>query len=482
MWRADWALPFEGPLTLLWKLADANCLYASQLCRLLWRKPLLPGGSAQVHGRTLLVPAWMNGAPSQLGLMVRQSGLDRISSRWATSLASDRYFRFCRSCLSEGYQSIFCQIDGLQACPIHHEPLHAACPHCGEPTPRYAVTRLSMAAPFRCPLCGAYYGRQPYSVIVRHYLPLAASSFEPYARIMKWLSAIDMLQLTWPRLEDWQVGCQGEMDDVARRRGVFLVFTRLRPLVCAESNALPHLHIAERFDHVPPRSESDDHALMPAVSGDETLRRIMLYRALRRHFKRALQRRHRRCFAFAARCVHIEWGIWQEMFAPPEICPEVFGFLLWRHHFEEMFGYRPAGKQSLCLRKEILGWPRDEGVTTAAWGAFALISLAAFRRVAFAWCEQVSEIAGLNGTARKVRWREIFGAFRTALSPHFWTCPPSVTALHLLDEERLEGVCLVVDGHVGHEHDVLTDQHPHGRPSLSDAMSSELRSEIAALD
>lgn len=445
-WRGQWSYPYEGPLTLLWKVVEANFLNPSQLCQILWGKSLLFNDLPRVHGRTFLSTAWMIPAKYELGKKIRAAGLDFISSRWANFLGSDSHIRYCRSCLSEGYQSIFCQIDGLLECPIHREPLCAACHACGEATGRYALTELTMSLPFKCPKCGAFYGDRPFSILVRNYSSLDESHFEPYNQIFTWFSEIASPRMSWPSFRDWQIGGDDALGQGEQRRAFFFVLTRLNPIAGMGSMAVHRMSIDVHVHRLRLGNAPSSGLLDSPDTRDEWIRRTHLYRALRRHVIRTLLRRHRRCLARALTRLTINWGS-LEIYPTGEICPLAFAFFLWRHHLEEA-DVLEAPQGSLCLRTSILGWPGDDDVTTNAWGSFASMSFGACYQAAIEWCTEAAAMERLDEKEKEVRWRELVGMFRARLSPRILAWPSSVSYIRLADEGRREQMLAIVGRHI----------------------------------
>lgn len=376
---------------------------------------------------------------------MRARGLDVVSSRWATVLASDSHIRYCRSCLSEGYQSIFCQIDGLLECPIHREPLYSVCHACGAPTARYALTYLSMAVPFKCPLCQSFYGDRPFSILAGNHSSQDNSYFEPYAALFRWLLQIGSPLVSWPTLRDWHWGDDRALLQGERSRAIFCILTRLHPIEVKGSLAVDHSRIALHVHRVPPAEVSVIALPNSDDSGNERVRRTHLFRSLRRHLMRSLLRRHRRCVAGALERLTINWDS-LEMYPTSEICPLAFGFLLWRHHFEEPDLLREPHR-GLCLRTSVLNWPGQTGVTTKAWGSFASMSFAACFQVAIEWATESAALADLDEKAREVRFRELVGMFRVKLSPRILAWPSLVTCIRLADEACREQVLAVVRMH-----------------------------------
>ena len=431
IWQDEWSLPHEGPLTQLWKIAAANSLAPRELCNLLFRKPLLPNDASGLHGRSLLATRWMTateGDPSRLATVVSSSGLDVISAKWGTVLASDRHLRYCPLCIAEGYQSVLCQMDGLIRCPVHDVPILDICAACLAPTPRYALTALTMSSPFCCPNCGRPYGRSGFS------LPLLQFAKEvidvnKYGMVSRWLSKLEASEISWPQLQSWQCCPEGEVGDEERRATVLHLLTHLFPLSLARKFMVKRPVTVSVFPHYhTPTQSSGSKQDGP---DDECDQREELYSAIRRHVRRTLGRNHRSCLKSSLWPLEIEWG--NEVLRPAvATCPLAFGYYLWRHHFESNLRselQHSSPHQMPELRKEVLAWPADFEVSAKVWATFALMSFFSFMQVAREWCEREEALGRTSPEFQSMM--EILADFRRALSPRYVVWSPRITFLRV---------------------------------------------------
>lgn len=464
VWRDEWKAPYEGPLTILWKLALANCLTPSELCDRLFGLHLLGGDPSGMHGRTLLAPQWMAGvkcSPTVLGQMVRRSGLDMASAKWVGTIAADEHVRYCKACVTSGYQSVYCQIDGLATCPIHGLPLLEECTACGAPTPRYAFTHLVISNPYRCSACDEPLGSMLWSPTAETGLREQGGSdkWTAYRDLEIWMSGLDKLQLFWPHLAAWQCSREGAPEEVHRRIGVFAILSQLITL---------RLKRACRRMPVPNISMSTHRSVVAGTSAP--LRHVVVtqgemkrnaYVAIRRHIRRILVRHHRSCLRDGAKALHIEWD--SELLHPvAPICPQVFAYFLWRHHFEANLTIQSRttpSRRTLALRDEAIAWPVDWNVGVKAWSKFVVLSFFAFSQVAREWVEQTE---GLTTTpyerAGVTALMQLLGDFRMALSPKFMAWTNRVTAFSAKRFSQGDEEDIVIVGPAGDLRETLS---PH---------------------
>ncbi|NMG30626.1 hypothetical protein [Aromatoleum evansii] len=431
IWRDVWASPFEGPLTRLWKLLVLNASGPAYVSRILFGRNLVGSAAAKTHGRSLLLTQWM--APegkltNALADSIYRAGLGTFSSQWANAIASDHQIRFCNSCLSAGYQSIFCQIDALLQCPVHGDPIIDYCMRCGAPTPRYALTAETMAMPFCCPRCGGGLSlptaaTASLSCYERSRQEFGDKEVSQYGIIADWLRRLDETEIYWPSAAEWRPGSDAEPPDKARRAAVFSVLSNIVPFKCgAGDTAIPQLRVATvRHD------KSSVTVSAPRSRKRENAERIAVYSAICKSVRRVLQKYHRRCLKQAEAILHVEWGndiLWPSS----SVCPFAFGFQLWRHHFEERRQYGKTGRTGkLRLRKRVLAWPGDRGIDSAMWGEFVLMSLLANLQVAIEWCERASSLPADYGRPLTPDVLEMIQDFRAELSPQFRAWSPRVT-------------------------------------------------------
>lgn len=431
VWQDAWGNPFEGALTLLWKIAAANCLTPSELCHALFGMRLLPNSAAGMHGRTLLVPRWMENAPaaSVLGRLVRHSGLDKTSPKWAHFLASDAHIRYCKACLAQGYQSVYCQIEGLRACPVHGLPLLNICTACGAPTPRYALTSASMAAPYCCPSCGEPFADRLWSPVLHETPQRRSRPRGSYRRLGKWLSELERHNLFWPQFQSWQPGKEVQLE-AGRRIEAFEVLGRIIPLWLAGPGKIQArgTRWVRSFPAVRPDAplQFKTHDLPTDIDA-----KLNVYRAIRRHIRRSLMRSHRNCLRTAAKALHLDQDT-ELLYPDSSICPLVFAYYIWRHHFESDMALNPrltADSHALSIRDEAISWPVDLDVSARTWAMFAMSSFFAFAEVAREWHDQVEALAETNGKLSFTALMQCLTDFRVALSPKYLVWSARITYL-----------------------------------------------------
>lgn len=431
IWRDVWVSSFEGPLTRLWKLLVLNAFSPADVSRILFGRSLLGGAAAKIHGRSLLVTQWMapNGDLSNaLADSIRRAGLGTFSRRWVTAIASDHHIRFCNRCLSHGYQSIFCQIDALQRCPVHGDPIVDCCMRCGTPTPRYALTTEAMAMPFCCPRCGGGLSvptpaAASLSCYERSGRQFSEMDVSRYGIIADWLRELDKAEVYWPSEKEWRPGSDGEPPDKARRTAVFSVLSHMVPLMLgANEITTPPVRVATVL-----RDKGSLPVAAPLNRKRENAERAAIYSAIRQSVTRVLRKSHRRCLEQAQAILHVEWS--NDILWPSDsVCPLAFGFELWRHHFEEQRQFAKRRRtDKLRLRERVLVWPGDRPISSAMWGEFVLMSLLANLQVAIEWCERASRFPANYDRPLAPEILELIESFRAELSPRFRAWSPRVT-------------------------------------------------------
>lgn len=434
VWQERRSAALEGPLTRLWKIASVNALDPSQLCRLLFRKSLIGVDAAGIHGRSLLITRWM----SQIGdrgieLELQSAGLDGYAGRWTGLIATDQRLRYCKTCLALGYQSIFCQISGLQRCPVHGDALIDHCTCCGAPTPRYALTRTTMATPFCCPHCSNPLCGVGTPVSALSFPVLNRSMGDGYGQIRTWLRALRRLDISWPWVNEWQVPNMGKSATEGRQIAVFWVLTRLvasgLPEECIGTPAIRVAH----FSAPPPRVLGSENLQVSCrgMGPDEQRARTAVYKLIERAFAGIIRRHHRRCLYQCAKAVRIEWGNELALSHGP-VCPVVLGYLLWRHHFEDQVLIGRSGLiTARRMRDSALIWPADLNVTTPIWGEFVLMSLIAYVQIGIEWCERAATLDQSKEVTVTPQLLELLNSFREDFSPRSLAWCSRVTYLRL---------------------------------------------------
>lgn len=463
VWRNEWKVPCEGPLTLLWKIALANCLTPRDLCNRLFRKNLISSDSAGMHGRTLLTPRWMIGAragATELGHMIRGGGLDMTSETWASEIASDEHIRYCKACMADGYQSVYCQIDALRVCPVHGLPLVETCSACGAPTPRYAFSSVTMSNPYRCSACGELLGGRLWTPTTRGISGTYDDKQAGYHVLEQWMSSVEHLDLSWPRLSLWQCAREGQQGEIERRVSTFKVLAQLTAVpLQGEYLREPTIDTSMRVHGIVSSQPITDPTQRSTTSKWNTKREA--YAAIRRHIRRILVRHHHGCMRAGYKSLHIEWGN-EELHPIAPVCPLVFAYFLWRHHFESNVSLIPridANSQKLIMRDEALAWPADWELGTAGWCDFAIMSFYAFVQVALEWCEQIEQFTGPYEKANFPSMMQLLEDFRVALSPRYRTWTSRVTAFSIRQSKSSDEKYVVIAGPAGRLCNMLL-QHP----------------------
>lgn len=432
VWRAEWASRFEGPVTLLWKVAVANAVTARQLSLALFGVGLTAGDASRSHGRTLLSPQWMApGARSPLAMLILKAGLQSLSWHWTDALASDHHLRYCPQCMAAGFQSALCQIDGLQSCPLHQIPLIDRCMACGAATPRYALTARLMESPFCCSDCGAPLGRDTWTIVTTIDQSICKTPSK-YGILARWLVAIRKMHIRWLDLPNWQCAIESEVGDRERRVGVFAVLRQIQKLRLPNEELvlLPHGLLVARHDA---DSFKDAKGLTVDELAPENDKRRKLYCCIRRKIRRLILRSHRKCFCRIHERLLIDWDS-ELMYPSGRVCPLVFGYYLWRHHFESnltISGLDRISSRKLEMRQPALVWPADYVAPLSVWGNYVVWSLFAWINVAEEWSAREGETLQSCTNRLSPERLQLLNDFSAALSPRYGPWSPRITFLEV---------------------------------------------------
>lgn len=372
---APWTSHHEGPYTRAAKLAILNVLSANDLCQTLFGKPVLQSRAVPLHGRSLLAGAWLQRGSSVCVLAepIAEHAMDRICGHWATRIASDERLRYCPRCMDNGFQSVVYQIDGIERCPLHGEPLLDTCVHCGAPTPAYAVTNESMSHPLRCPRCAQFYSA---AWTPSHPISFwkAPKNDGPIASIYTWLKRLSIARIEWPELAMWEPDPCSTSARSDLRKAVFDVLVKLLPLELEKSQRPSKVvvHTCSRSVRMGPNYCVRD--------SDEAHARVPIYKAIRRYIQRRLKPRLKGEHWRTKDAIKIDWLCGSVLTMATSVRPELHGWLVWRHRFEE--GFRPDDWEnaflahgsvgSLKLRPSVLSWPVHWSIDAEAWGHFVL--------------------------------------------------------------------------------------------------------------
>lgn len=369
-----WSSPLEGAYTRVAKLAILNAFDARRLCDLLFGRRLAEPSFGVVHARSFLSATWTSsGRAKDLASWVQCGFLDRLCGRWAARIASDRHLRLCPKCADLGFQSSLFQIDGLHSCPIHGLPLVIDCPHCGEPTPPYALCTEAFRTPMQCNKCGRGYGAAWTGVAMLETWrgPRNELRLQGLADRLTTLSRTD---IEWPTLGSWNANPMSDEPDQERRRWAFgsLQIVLHTPadgdvaagLTCVTGTCSPAI------------------ALPLDRQREIAQRRTGIYKAIRRHLIRRLRLRPSLWHVDPFHTFH-QHRETDAIVPQSRLCsPSLHALALWTTRFERQdqsplnrwsrqFAKRPVG---LTLHKVMLQWPGDHLVADSAWAQFVWYS------------------------------------------------------------------------------------------------------------
>lgn len=300
-WCSRWSCRYESAYGRLQKFAWANCLDASYL----WNSVFHLQCGSHWDSKELLHGSWIKQERLRLpsSLTIFDGFLTYYGATWGKRLASARQFRFCRSCLDDGFHSIFYQIDGILRCPVHHESLTSQCAQCGHASGTLSLQPSGPLVPFTCPLCGKPFGHKLDPTRWDHSTSRRAricSALDPIAR---WLSELERRFLLPGDLEPPLAQLQyaeeysGDSSEVTfAALAHYLVPLRL-------PKSYRHKLIRPlRFGRVMLKRMSDDRR----SPRERVLSRRAVFKAIRRYLIRAYVRNHRRCLAHARHAVRVQ--------------------------------------------------------------------------------------------------------------------------------------------------------------------------------
>lgn len=397
-----WFSPEEGPFTVLAKVARANVLSARQLCRHLGVS-LPPAATTSSNARSLLHLGWMGRSKrsQQMFGMLWGRGLLAHSEHWTHALASDRALRYCPLCLAQGFQSAFCQVDGLERCPTHGEQLLDCCRACGASTPPYAITPEAFDEPMVCADCG-----HPFAPIWGRGggrgLRQGIDGQPEYRQLCSWLARADRLDAEWPDRNGWL----GISTSAALQAGAH----KRRHVAAVLSSVIPAPGPPSKAQHWSASWPLLSRRPVHPIEGPSVMvkARIAIYKSIRRH----ASKRFGGVQEHAERSRDGESWLWTNdhamvMPSGEGADPAVHGLLTWRLRFEEHPRAWGPGSR-LALFNGLLYWPGSWAAPDAAWGHFVhrclLLDQAMARGLARA-------MTGLNywRSADRSTWMEVAG-------------------------------------------------------------------------
>lgn len=142
-WHDSWASFGESPYTFLAKLRALNCANKRYFFNQF--------GTTKDYS-FVSIPCMREAPIAQRA--VAASVLAQLGSIFS-QCGGDERLRFCPTCLRSGYHAALFQLDGVELCPIHEEPIIDRCIKCQRPTPRFALDYRGSFPAFSCPHCRA---------------------------------------------------------------------------------------------------------------------------------------------------------------------------------------------------------------------------------------------------------------------------------------------------------------------------------------
>jgi hypothetical protein len=429
LWSDGWVFAYEGPFTRLTKLAVVNQMSSRAINRALFGCDNAQWSSGRVHGRSLLDTHWMalrtrpRVSPPSAG-SIQASSLYAHCGRLCKAIASDARFRYCPTCLEHGFQSSLFQIDGLTVCPIHSDKLTDKCPTCDAPCPRYAIEKGAFKEPMRCSFCGAFYsGAWTMDGIVTAWSRVKRCDHLDVVEY--WLQQVASQAV--PSVGDYALSDLSERD---QRLTIFDILRRAAPL------NLPSLRQLEALVSVAkPRLRPQPLHVQRRLSSE----RVIIYKAIRRHFTRAL--RIRKLMQAEMATPDLAMSFCGPLYSRRGKTPPVLhGFLLWRARFERSFSLpeRRRCAERLILETKQQRWLDDEDVLDAAiWASFILYCLKQDLRIAAHWADQMVQGTALTVDGGPASKFELLLEFGEDLSPSEGAWPRGVGIVRQSDQIKL---------------------------------------------
>lgn len=413
-WSPAWFVVGESAYACLGKLAIANAMGAAELCAGVFGRPLAPNDYSRRHPRDLLWGEWMTQRKSD-GTLIRQI-LDGVlqpePGRWASWLASDEALRFCPTCLSLGFHHAACQIEGLEKCPIHGDVLRSKCAHCGAPTPRYALTRATFDAPFRCPSCWNWYGA-PWKPTSKENPLSDIVSGSTYESLATWLTGLSALSLTWPNQSTWS--CSSSDVERERRKSTFHALCLVSEAQVSAAILAPSHQVCILGALLTSQPLNFERSLI------RHQRQMLLYRALRRWLWHTLgfgDDSSKRSYVTRWLEEHEDGSM---LIPPGDEPPEISAFMLWRQRFEETLGALSSDSPTV-LRGRMATWPVDVIASLDTWVRFCAMSFLADYAVCVQWQKRLTTLDSTG--PGNPRWVELVNEFRPKLNSSNppWPC------------------------------------------------------------
>ena len=210
IWSDQISLPYESAFGRLQKFAWANVMDARQIGQDIFLKRALP---ARPESWELFWGSWIN-APAEFpdGLTLNDGLAGPPAQNWMSLLCRTDILRFCPRCLEDGFHSLYHQIEGLEMCPRHFEPLRLTCAHCQATVP-LSLCKASFAGPFCCPKCQRPLGELLDPRRWKASSELVSSIAQAFKPIEAWLSKLHEFQVDAGTAPLAQLSMAGEFAD-----------------------------------------------------------------------------------------------------------------------------------------------------------------------------------------------------------------------------------------------------------------------------
>lgn len=439
-WLKSWEQPYEGSLSLLLKFSWANTASASNICQDFFGKNLLPVVNAKRQGRTLLDLSWATTRESELFSYFKtisiQSSLYTLAERWTFAIASDTHIRYCARCITDGFHSGIYQIDALQKCPVHREPLVATCNHCGAATSAYAICSDTFQNPFHCTHCNSHLGNRNFDPKRWDNQLLRSDAESALAPFATWLRRLANADLRWDRWEDWGLPLKHMTSEVERRRATVRVLASLigpcfnTDLFGSTWSPIP-MTFGMKARRISPQTLSSEIKF----SDNELKERQFIYRSIRRK----LESRFGRLLRDGLGTNQERWKdyVYNNVFFPKnDVCLFSLAVLYWRFRMED----DPPITGGISLRPPALNWPQGGTCDTRAWAGFLMASFQAAVATLSVWSKRANDLIDpdIFGTDR-VKARELFAEFAPAFDLAKLPVLPGVSAVEFnIGSERVQ--------------------------------------------
>lgn len=404
VWTCRWIGPYESAFNVLQKFAWANPEAGDLLSKLRIDENLHCSGAT---ARKCL--------PAFLSSHLAGGLLETYAKRWAQRLESE-HFRFCPKCLARGFHSILHQLEALQCCPIHGDPLRSNCSHCNAVTPVMAKSSGAFKSPFSCLEC-----TRPFAGVVNVNLwPFSADEREEIARTLRpladWLTALGNCWAPAPTLTCPlpQLSIRGPFAHENEQIVAFSIACKLVPWPHSSFIAIKSMRPLQL-------ARIGARRTVLALHGEEwKARRRSIVKAIRRKIFRMLLRRHRQCLRTAFENIVLESTPYGPVVLQTDsTCPLAATYVRWFRALEEQGSFR----QSLrCAQYGTLSAPApswDATLASWAWTALAEFYSCAATTIAV----EHSVRCGQRATLQRIRM-ELAESFRIDWGSACWIIPP----------------------------------------------------------